>query len=146
MDNKSKAALYAVRAAILIEYGEHLDCFENACVYAKKACLLDPQTSEWFHIYLFVLIAQRQFFLTLEYTKDKLSLLTNKSYLAENEIILAIQKAVTSSSIKSTCYVNSLVLTGLNQFSTNEFQLESDEVPVLKQDIVRLYFCPIIMC
>lgn len=146
MDNKSKAAIYATHAAILIEYGENLDCFKNACEYAKKACVLDPQTSHWFHIYSLVLITQRQFVLTLEYTKDKLLLLANKSYLAENEIILAIQKAVTFSSIKSTFYVNSLVLTGLNQFSINEFQVKSDEVPVLKQDIVRLYFCPKFMC
>lgn len=131
MDNKSKAAIYAIHAAILIEYGENLDYFENACEYAKKACILDPETSQWFHIYSFVLIAQRQFL----HTKDKTFLHLNKLYLTEDEIILAIKKAIISSPKKSSCCVNSLVLTTLNQF-----QMESNKVSVLKKHTVRFYF------
>lgn len=140
MDDKSKAAVHAIHAAILIEYGDDLDCFKNACEYAQKACILDPETSHWFHIYSLVLIAQRQFIHTLKYTIDKSFLLTSKLDPAENEIRLTIQKAVTYSGIKSTCYVNSFALTTLNQFFAHEFQVESDKIPALKKDIVRLYY------
>ncbi|VVC40329.1 Hypothetical protein CINCED_3A006327 [Cinara cedri] len=135
MNNKAKATIYAIHAVILIEYNEHLNCFKNACEYANEACILDPEISDWFHIYLFVLITQRRFMHSSKCTSDKSVLLTNKLYPGDNEIRLTLQKALTSSGIKSTRYVNSLVLAALNQFFATEFQMESNNVPALKIQI-----------
>lgn len=133
MDNKSKAVVYAIHAAVLIEYGESHDCFKNACIYAKKACELDPETYHWFHIYSLILIIQRQFVHTHElYTRKRLLFHTNKMCPSENEINLAIQQAFMFSNGKSTCSINSFVLANLNQFSTKENQMTLNRSIVLK--------------
>jgi len=74
MDSKSRASLYAIRAAVLIEYGGDASYLKKACELTKKACDLDPKTSYWFYIRSLALTAQRQF------------LLSYKSVPAENEI------------------------------------------------------------
>lgn len=133
MDDKSKAVVYAIHAAVLIEYSESYDCFENACKYAKKACELDPDNYHWYHIYSLVLIAQRQFVHTHElYTKERLFFHTNKMCPSENEINLAIQQAFMFSDGKNTCSVNSLVLANLNQFLANENLMTPNKSLVLK--------------
>lgn len=135
MNNKSKAALIAIRAAILIEYGRSLECFKNASKYAKEACELDPKTSHWFHIYSLVLTAQRQFVYTHElYSTERLLLQKNMLCPTENEINLAIQRAVSSSDGKNTYCVNLLVLTSLNELLANEFQVAQKGLPIFKAD------------
>lgn len=74
MESKSRAAVHAIRAAILIEYGRSKTHFKKACEVAKKACDLDAKNSYWFYIHSLALTAQRYF------------LLTYKSVPAENEI------------------------------------------------------------
>lgn len=130
MNNKTKAAVYAIRAIILIEYGEDLDYFKNACQYADDACALDPKTSHWFHIYALVLIAQRQFliFYKIRYTADKL-------HPIENEIHLAIRRAVMSLDIKHTHSLDSL----FNQLLTNIVQRNLNVPTVLKQTVNSKY-------
>jgi len=145
MNNKSKAALFAIRASILIEYGRSLECFKNASKYAKEACELDPKTSHWFHIYSLVLTAQRQFVYTHElYSTETLLLQKNMLCPTENEINLAIQRAVSSSDGKNTYSVNLLVLTSLNELLANEFQVAQKGLPIFKADdseyIVRFHF------
>lgn len=130
MENTSKAVIHAVRAIILIEYGENLDYFKNACQYAKKSCELDPKTSYWFHIYSFVLMAKRQFI-----NIHKIKYTTEKLRTIENEIHLAIQRAVTILDIKRTLPINSLF---------SQFLRKVNELPVLKKNDnlkynVRLY-------
>lgn len=61
MDPKSRAAVHAVRAAVLTEYGGDAKYLKKACECAKKSCELDPNTSHWFYIYSLALTAQRQF-------------------------------------------------------------------------------------
>ncbi|KAL4120061.1 hypothetical protein QTP88_012804 [Uroleucon formosanum] len=135
MDNKSKAAVYTIRAVILVEYGRSLECFKNASKYAKEACTLDPKTSHWFHIYSLVLIAQRQFVYTHElYSTERLLLQKNGLCPTENEINLAIQQAISSSNGKNTYSVNLLVLTSLNELLKNELQVEQNGLPVFKTD------------
>jgi len=145
MDKKSKAAVYAIRAAILIEYGKSLKCFKNASKYAKEACELDPETSHWFQIYSLVLTTQRQFVYTHKvYSTERLLLQKNAFCPTENEINLAIQRAVSSSARKNTYSVNLLVLTSLNELLANEFQVAQNGFPVSKTDnseyIVRFYY------
>lgn len=143
MNNKSKAALFAIRAAILIEYGKSLECFKNASKYAKEACELDPKTSHWFHIYSLVLTAQRQFVYTHElYSTERLLLQKNMLCPTENEINLVIQRAVSSSDGKNTYSVNLLILTSLNELLANEFQVTQKGLPVFDDSeyIVRFYF------
>lgn len=144
MDNKSKAAVYATRAAILIEYGKSLECFKNASKYAKEACELDPTTSHWFHIYSLVLTAQRQFVYTHElYSTERLLLQKNALCPTENQINFAIQQAISSSDGNNTYSINLLVLTSLNELMDNEFQVAQNGLPVIKTDdseyIVRFY-------
>lgn len=127
MDNKSKAAVHAIHAVILVEYSQNLNCFKNACEYAKRACELDPETSHWFHIYSLVLIAQRQ------------SVHAHNLYPTENEIQLAIQRAVMFSDEKSTCSINSLILTYLNQFVASNCQMALSVSKTVNSDIVRVY-------
>lgn len=144
MDNKSKAAVYAIRAAILVEYGNSLECFKSASKYAKEACELDPKTSHWFHIYLLVLTAQRQFVYTHKlYSTERLMLQKNALCPTENEINLALKQATSSSDGRNTYSVNLLVLTFLNELLDNEFQVAQNGLPVFKTDdseyIVRFY-------
>ncbi|XP_027854457.1 uncharacterized protein LOC114133034 [Aphis gossypii] len=73
MDSKSRAAIHAIRAAVLIEYGNP-SYLKKACETAKKACDLDPKISHWFYIHSLALTAQRQF------------LQSYKSVPTENEI------------------------------------------------------------
>lgn len=91
MDSKSRAAVYAVRAAIFNEYGGNASYYKKACSYAKKACDLDPNSSYWFYIYSLTLTAQRHF------------LLTRKSKPNENEIN-SIQQAILLSDGKNTLF------------------------------------------
>lgn len=130
MSNKTKASVYAIRAIILIEYSEDLDYFKNACQYADDACALDPKTSHWFHIYAYVLIAQRQFLIVhkTRYTTDKLRTI-------ENEIHLAIRRAVMSLDMKHTHSLDSL----FNQLLTNIIQTNLNESTVLKQTVNSKY-------
>ncbi|XP_060853539.1 uncharacterized protein LOC132931653 [Rhopalosiphum padi] len=131
MNNKSKAALYAIRAAILIEYGKSLECFKNASKYAKEACELDPKTSHWFHIYSLVLTAQRQFVHTHDlYSTERLLLQKNALCPTENEINLAIQQAISSCDGKNTYSVNLLVLISLNELLANEFPVAQKGLPI----------------
>lgn len=133
MDNKSKAAVYAIRAALLTEYGKSLECFKNASKYAKKACELDPKTSYWLHIYLLVLTAQRQFVYTHELYSTEIKLLQKNNLCpTENEINLAIQRAVNFSDAKNTSSVNLLVISTLNELLANEFQVAQNGLPVFK--------------
>jgi len=67
MDPKSRASVYVVHAAVLIEYYENgrylkkaCEYAKKACEYAKKACDLEPNTSYWFYIYSLTLTAQRK--------------------------------------------------------------------------------------
>jgi len=64
MDSKLRASVYAIRAAVLIEYGENLVYLSKACDMAKKACDLDPKTSHWYYIHSLALTVQRQLSLT----------------------------------------------------------------------------------
>lgn len=61
MNFRSKATVYAIRAAVLIQYSGSDNYFKRACEYAKKACDLDPKTSHWFYIYSLTLTARRHF-------------------------------------------------------------------------------------
>lgn len=89
MDSKSRAAVYAVHAAILNEYDGNPTFL--APYYAKKACDLDPNTSYWFYIFSITLTAQRQY------------LQTRKSKPTEYELN-AIQQAILLSHAKNTLY------------------------------------------
>lgn len=60
MDSKSRASIHAIRAAVLIEYGDNFVYLSKACDMAKKACDLDSKTSHWYYIYSLALTAQRQ--------------------------------------------------------------------------------------
>lgn len=145
MDNKSKAAVHAIRAAILIEYGVNPDYYKNACKYAKLAIELDSATSHWFHIYALVLTTQREFLRSHElFTTERQFLRTNELCSTENEINLAIQQAIMSSTVDNTCSLNSLVLTVLNQFIKNEFQMILNGLSGFKtvhsKDMVRFNF------
>lgn len=145
MDNKSKAAVHAIHAAILIEYGDNSNYYKKACKYAKKAYELDSKTSHWFHVYALTLIIQREFLHSHNlYAFEKPLLNINEMCQTKNEINLAIQKAVMSSNDDSICSLNSLVLTVLNQFMTNKFKMELDGLYGFKTvnsiDMVRFYF------
>lgn len=59
MNSKSKAAVYAVRAAFCIEIGGKE--LENVVEYAKRACDLDPDTAEWHYFHSLAMTAQRQY-------------------------------------------------------------------------------------
>lgn len=130
MNNKTKAAVYAIRAIIFIEYSEDLDYFKNACQYADEACALDPKTSHWFHIYALVLIAQRQFVIIhkIRYTTDKL-------HTIENEIHLAIRRAIMSLDIKHTHSLDSL----FNQLLTNIVPRNQNRSTVFKKTVNSKY-------
>lgn len=81
MDSKSRAAVYAVRAAILIEYSGNPVYLKKAIDSAKKACDLDPSVPYWFYIHSLSLTAYRHF------------LLTHKSKPSDSEIN-SIQQAI----------------------------------------------------
>ncbi|VVC32848.1 Hypothetical protein CINCED_3A017811 [Cinara cedri] len=91
MESKSRAAVYAVRASVLIEYSRNSACLKKASGYAKKACDLDPNTSYWFYLYSLSLTALRQFVHTV------------KSNPTENEKN-SIQQAIALSDGKITHY------------------------------------------
>lgn len=91
MDPRSRATVYAIRAAVLTEYGGSINYYKKACECAKKACDLDPSTSYWFYIHSLALTAQRQF------TQ------THKSSPTESEIN-AIQQAIMLSDGKNTLF------------------------------------------
>lgn len=81
MNDRSKAVVHAIHAAVLLEYSDSEDCFMEANECAETACNLDPTFSYWFYLHSLVLTAQRQF------------LYTKKSYtgVKENK---AIQQAI----------------------------------------------------
>lgn len=91
MDSKSKATVHAVRAAVFIEYGGNAHVFKRACNSAKRACDLDPNTSQWFYIYSLALTTQRQF------------LQSHKSNPTDNEKN-AVQQAIMLSDGNNTVY------------------------------------------
>lgn len=91
MDSKSRASVHAIRAAVLIEYGGNIIYIKKACEMAKKACDLDPKTSEWFYIYSLALTAHRHF------------LLPYKSIPTENELN-TIHQAILLSNGKNTLF------------------------------------------
>lgn len=62
MNSKSRAAVYAVHAAIYIEIGGKT--LQNVVLYAQKACDLDSETAQWQYIYSVALTAQRQYIMT----------------------------------------------------------------------------------
>lgn len=61
MKPKSKAAIYATEAAVLIEYGGNKDYFERAEECSQKACNLNPSNSYWFYLHAIVLRTRRHF-------------------------------------------------------------------------------------
>lgn len=64
MKSTFKAALYAIEAAVLIEYGYNENCFEKAEECAKKACDLNPLNYYWFYLQSLVLKTKRHFLQT----------------------------------------------------------------------------------
>lgn len=66
MDSKSKATVFAIRAAVLTEYGKCPRFFKMACKYAITACKLDPNTSHWFYIYSRAMTAERHYLYTFQ--------------------------------------------------------------------------------
>lgn len=59
MDSKSKASIYAIRAAVYIDIGGQ--DLRNAVQYAKKACELDSDYGYWNYFYSVAMTAQRQY-------------------------------------------------------------------------------------
>lgn len=136
MRNTSKAVVHAIRAIVLIEYGESLDDFKIACQFAKKSCELDTKTSYWFHIYSLVLMAKRQFI-----SNNKIKYPAEKLHSIENEIQMAIQQAVMIFDEKHTRPINTL----FSHFWTAKYPKKGYKMPVLKKNDnfkynVRLYF------
>jgi len=56
---KSRAAVYAVRAAVCVEYGGG-ETLDDAVEYATMACDLDPDTAQWSYYRSVSLTARRQ--------------------------------------------------------------------------------------
>uniref|UniRef100_A0A2S2QZ41 ribonuclease H n=1 Tax=Sipha flava TaxID=143950 RepID=A0A2S2QZ41_9HEMI len=108
MDDKLKAVVHIIHAAILMEYGINQECYK----YAQIACNLDPNTSHWWHIHACVL-TKRQFLF-----RKKLSLNT--------KIIETVKRAVMTSD-KINTSVDSFVLITLNEVVKNEFQISDFE-------------------
>lgn len=88
MSYNSKAAVHAIQAAVLVEYGNNEDCFKKAVECVNLACDLDPTISYWFYLHSLVLTAQRRF------------LLTYKSCPTENEKS-TIQQAILLSNVQN---------------------------------------------
>lgn len=59
MDSKSRAAVYAVHAAVCTEIGGK--ALQNAVISAKKACDLDSDINYWHYFYSVAMTAQRQY-------------------------------------------------------------------------------------
>lgn len=91
MDTQSKAAVYAVRAATLTQFGVNGKILKKACEFAQKACVIDPITPYWFYNYSLALNAERHY------------LHTFRSYPTENEIN-AIQQAIMLSDGNNTSF------------------------------------------
>lgn len=64
LKHKSKSAVYAIEAAVLIEYGGNKDYFQKAVECAQNACDLYPSNSYWFYLYALILKTQRHFLQT----------------------------------------------------------------------------------
>lgn len=88
----SKAAIHAIQAAVLIEYGYNEDCFKKAVECVKVACDLAPNVPYWFYLQSLVLRAYRQF------------LLTYKSCPTENERS-TIQQAILLSNVQNIYFM-----------------------------------------
>lgn len=88
----SKAAVYAIQAAVLIEYGFNEDCFKKAAECVNIACDLDPNVPYWFYLHSLVLRAHRLF------------LLTNKSCPTEDER-RTIQQAILLSNVQNIYFM-----------------------------------------
>lgn len=61
MNQHSKAAVHAVKAAVLIEYSKNENDFEKAIESIKIACDLNPTNAYWFYLHSIVLRAHRHF-------------------------------------------------------------------------------------
>ncbi|VVC40332.1 Hypothetical protein CINCED_3A016949 [Cinara cedri] len=64
MKAKCKAVVFAIEAAVLIEYGGSKDYFEKAEECSQKACNLNPSNSYWFYLHALVLRTRRVFLKT----------------------------------------------------------------------------------
>lgn len=122
MNNKLKAAVNTIHAAILMEYGNGQEDHK----YAKLACSLDPDSSHWWHIYACVLA--------------KGQVLSRKNLSLKNETIKTVKRAVLTSDITNISSVDSFVLTTLNQVMTNERRTSVFESINNSKYSVRLYF------
>lgn len=90
MSPKSRAAVYAVRAAVCVEYGGD-ETLNDAVEYATRACDLDPDTAQWSYYRSVSLTAQRQ------------HLHTCKSCPADAEFD-AVQRAIISANVPDAYY------------------------------------------
>lgn len=61
LEYKSKATVYAIQAAVLIEYGRNENYFKKAIECVKMACDLNQTNSYWPYLHSLVLRAQRHF-------------------------------------------------------------------------------------
>ncbi|XP_050544978.1 uncharacterized protein LOC126907616 isoform X2 [Daktulosphaira vitifoliae] len=89
--DKPRAAVYAIKAAVYLEYATNSKSFKKANEYVKKACDLNPTCSYWFYLLSIILTVERQF------------LHTNKSRPSEEEKN-AIQNAILLSDGCNTKY------------------------------------------
>lgn len=124
MDSKSRATIHAIRAAVLIEYGNP-SYLKKACETAKKACDLDSKTSHWFYIHSLALTAQRQF------------LLSYKSVPAENEINAITQANILSKGINVLFKYQEIVLfkeTTVGSFHNNKNKNDKSLIKINLQD------------
>lgn len=122
MNDKLKAAVLTIHAAILMEYGINEEYYK----YAKIACNLDPNTSQWWHIYA-CLLTKKQF-------------LFRKQLNLNTEIIKTVKRAVMMSKQINTSSVDSFILTTLNEVVENELQISVFESINHSEYTVRLYF------
>lgn len=51
LNHESKAAVYAIKAAVLIEYGDDEDDFEKAVKCTTLACDFNPTGAYWFYFH-----------------------------------------------------------------------------------------------
>jgi len=87
MNSKSRASVYAIRAAVLIEYGENIVYLSKACDVAKLACDLDSKTSHWFYIHSLALTAERKFLMSHKSkpTNDEINAINQAIFLSNGK-------------------------------------------------------------
>lgn len=59
LNNESKAAVYAIKAAVLIEYGDNEDDFEKAVKCTTIACDFNPTGAYWYYFHSLAQTAHR---------------------------------------------------------------------------------------